>query len=222
MVSSKANDIAEGTVDVVGLRMVSPAISRLKTRRRHRQAGGPVPAPFVENAPCWDGWAPSSPRVRWGRCAAGWIRAARQWRHFFWALKGVVVKSHGGTDAIGFRPAPSTWRSGVVKADINTRIVAERAPAHRSGAGMIRAPGDRLRRLPAANRADQRRTGQKKSTPPTNGSARRTGIRERHIAGPRARRPPILPWAASRAALAGCRYRCQRTRHGDRRHHHTG
>ena len=44
----------------------------------------------------------------------------------FLGLKGVVVKSHGGTDAIGFASALDMAIS-VVKADINTRIVAERA-----------------------------------------------------------------------------------------------
>jgi phosphate acyltransferase len=44
----------------------------------------------------------------------------------FLGLKGVVVKSHGGTDAIGFASAVDMAIS-VVKADINSRIVAERA-----------------------------------------------------------------------------------------------
>src|SRR6201989_3309620 len=44
----------------------------------------------------------------------------------FLGLKGVVVKSHGGTDAIGFASALDMAIS-VVKADINTRIAAERA-----------------------------------------------------------------------------------------------
>ena len=44
----------------------------------------------------------------------------------FLGLKGVVVKSHGGTDATGFASALDMAIS-VVKADINSRIVAERA-----------------------------------------------------------------------------------------------
>ncbi len=44
----------------------------------------------------------------------------------FLGLKGVVVKSHGGTDAIGFASAVDMAIS-VVRADINSRIVAERA-----------------------------------------------------------------------------------------------
>ena len=44
----------------------------------------------------------------------------------FLGLKGVVVKSHGGTDALGFASALD-MAINVVKADINTRIVAERA-----------------------------------------------------------------------------------------------
>jgi glycerol-3-phosphate acyltransferase PlsX len=42
----------------------------------------------------------------------------------FLGLKGVVVKSHGGTDAIGFASAIDMAIS-VVKADINSRIISE-------------------------------------------------------------------------------------------------
>ena len=44
----------------------------------------------------------------------------------FLGLQGVVVKSHGGTDAIGFASALD-MAIDMVKADINSRIVAERA-----------------------------------------------------------------------------------------------
>jgi glycerol-3-phosphate acyltransferase PlsX len=44
----------------------------------------------------------------------------------FLGLKGVVVKSHGGTDAIGFASALDMAIT-MAKADINTRITADRA-----------------------------------------------------------------------------------------------
>ena len=44
----------------------------------------------------------------------------------FLGLKGVVVKSHGGTDAIGFASALDMAIT-MARADINTRITADRA-----------------------------------------------------------------------------------------------
>ncbi|HWA68578.1 MAG TPA: phosphate acyltransferase PlsX [Rhizomicrobium sp.] len=54
----------------------------------------------------------------------------------FLGLNGVVVKSHGGTDAVGFASAID-MAIDMAKADINTRITAERraiSAAHHSGA----------------------------------------------------------------------------------------
>ena len=44
----------------------------------------------------------------------------------FLGLNGVVVKSHGGTDAIGFASALD-MAIDMAKADINARITADRA-----------------------------------------------------------------------------------------------
>ena len=45
---------------------------------------------------------------------------------FSWGLNGVVVKSHGGTDALGFASAID-MAIDMAKADVIPKIVADRA-----------------------------------------------------------------------------------------------
>ena len=52
----------------------------------------------------------------------------------FLGLNGVVVKSHGGTDAVGFASALD-MAIDMVKADINARITADRSAIAAESAG---------------------------------------------------------------------------------------
>ena len=119
----EGNDIAEGTVDVVvtdgftgniALKTAegtAKLVGQFLKRSLKRSLLGQIGA-FIASG------ALSALRRRLDpRAANGGI---------FLGLKGVVVKSHGGTDSIGFASALDMAIS-VVKADINGRIVAERA-----------------------------------------------------------------------------------------------
>jgi glycerol-3-phosphate acyltransferase PlsX len=119
----EGNDIAEGTVDVVVTDGFTGNIA-LKTAEGTAKLVGQ----FLRR---------SLKRSMLGRLgafiASGALGALRRRLDpraanggIFLGLKGVVVKSHGGTDAIGFASALDMAIS-VVKADINSRIAAERA-----------------------------------------------------------------------------------------------
>ena len=119
----EGNDIAEGTVDVVVTDGFTGNIA-LKTAEGTAKLVGQ----FLRR---------SLTRSLLGRIgafiASGALGALRRRLDpraanggIFLGLKGVVVKSHGGTDAIGFASAIDMAIS-VVKADINSRIAAERA-----------------------------------------------------------------------------------------------
>jgi len=119
----EGNDIAEGTVDVVVTDGFTGNIA-LKTAEGTAKLVGQ----FLRR---------SLTRSLLGRLgafiASGALGALRRRLDpraanggIFLGLKGVVVKSHGGTDAIGFASAIDMAIS-VVKADINSRIAAERA-----------------------------------------------------------------------------------------------
>ena len=77
---------------------------------------------------------------------------------FSWASNGVVVKSHGGTDAIGFASALD-MAIDMAQAGIIARIVADRAASTRRRAGggrfVIRSADHRLRRLSAGQHRHQ-------------------------------------------------------------------
>jgi glycerol-3-phosphate acyltransferase PlsX len=117
----EGNDIAEGTVDVVVTDGFTGNIA-LKTAEGTAKLVGQ----FLKR---------SLKRSLMGRLgafiASGALGALRRRLDpraanggIFLGLKGVVVKSHGGTDAIGFASAIDMAIS-VVKADINSRIVSE-------------------------------------------------------------------------------------------------
>ncbi len=119
----EGNDIAEGTVDVVVTDGFTGNIA-LKTAEGTAKLVGQ----FLRR---------SLTRSLLGRIgafiASGALGALRRRLDpraanggIFLGLKGVVVKSHGGTDAIGFASAVDMAIS-VVKADINSRIAVERA-----------------------------------------------------------------------------------------------
>ena len=79
---------------------------------------------------------------------------------FFLGLNGVVVKSHGGADAVGFASAVD-MAIDMARADINARITADRSritaesAGARAGGIMIRSPRHRLRRLSAVQHRHQ-------------------------------------------------------------------
>ena len=117
----EGNDIAEGTVDVVVTDGFTGNIA-LKTAEGTAKLVGQ----FLKR---------SLKRSLMGRLgaliASGALGALRRRLDpraanggIFLGLKGVVVKSHGGTDAIGFASAIDMAIS-VVKADINSRIISE-------------------------------------------------------------------------------------------------
>ena len=80
----------------------------------------------------------------------------------FLGLNGMVVKSHGGTDALGFASALD-MAIEMAEAGINKRIIADRAgiaTGRGGGSVVIRSEVDRLRRLSARHRGDQQRPRQ--------------------------------------------------------------
>jgi glycerol-3-phosphate acyltransferase PlsX len=119
----EGNDIAEGTVDVVVTDGFTGNIA-LKTAEGTAKLVGQ----FLRR---------SLKRSLFGQLgafiASGALGALRRRLDpraanggIFLGLKGVVVKSHGGTDAIGFASALDMAIT-MAKADINTRIIADRA-----------------------------------------------------------------------------------------------
>src|SRR6185437_10078588 len=119
----EGNDIAEGTVDVVvtdgftgniALKTAegtAKLVGQFLRRSLKRSLAGRIGA-FIASG------ALGALRRRLDpRAANGGI---------FLGLKGVVVKSHGGTDAIGFASALDMAIS-MAKADINSRITRDRA-----------------------------------------------------------------------------------------------
>ena len=119
----EGNDIAEGTVDVVVTDGFTGNIA-LKTAEGTAKLVGQ----FLSR---------SLRRTLFGQIgafiASGALNALRRRLDpravnggIFLGLKGVVVKSHGGTDAMGFASALDMAIT-MAKADINTRITADRA-----------------------------------------------------------------------------------------------
>jgi len=118
----EGNDIAEGTVDVVvtdgftgniALKTAEGTarlVSQFLRQSLKRSLLGRVGAIFASGA------LNTLRRRLDPRASNGGI---------FLGLNGVVVKSHGGTDAIGFASALD-MAVDMVKADINTRIIADR------------------------------------------------------------------------------------------------
>jgi glycerol-3-phosphate acyltransferase PlsX len=119
----EGNDIAEGTVDVVvtdgftgniALKTAegtAKLVGQFLRRSLKRSLFGQIGA-FIAS-----GALVALRRRLDPRAANGGI---------FLGLKGVVVKSHGGTDAIGFASALDMAIT-MAKADINSRIIADRA-----------------------------------------------------------------------------------------------
>ena len=119
----EGNDIAEGTVDVVVTDGFTGNIA-LKTAEGTAKLVGQFLRRSLKRT--WMGQLGAF-------IASGALGALRRKLDpraanggIFLGLKGVVVKSHGGTDAIGFASALD-MAIAMAKADINSRITADRA-----------------------------------------------------------------------------------------------
>ena len=140
----EGNDIAEGTVDVVVTDGFTGNIALKTAEGTAKLVGQFLRRSLKRSHPGPDRRLHCLGRAQY---AAPQARSARrQWRHFS-GLGGVVVKSHGGTDAIGFASALDMAIT-MAKADINSRITADRAHVGH-GCRMIRARVIGMRRLSA-------------------------------------------------------------------------
>ncbi len=184
----EGNDIAEGTVDVVvtdgftgniALKTAegtAKLVGQFLRRSLKRSLLGQIGA-FIAS-----GALDALRRRLDPRAANGGI---------FLGLKGVVVKSHGGTDAIGFASALDMAIT-MAKADINTRITADRASDRARWRRMIRS---RVIGCGAflPERSSPMTIWPRSSTPPTIGSASAPAFASA-ASSAKARRPLTWRW----------------------------
>ena len=215
----EGNDIAEGTVDVVvtdgftgniALKTAegtAKLVGQFLRRSLKRSLLGRIGA-FIAS-----GALDTLRRRLDPRAANGGI---------FLGLSGVVVKSHGGTDAIGFAGA-STWRStwpGPTSMPASPPTAPASSLAQEAARIVIRTrvigcgaylPDNIVTNDDLAKTVDTSDEWIRE----------RTGIRQRHIVA--RRREDLRPGAGGGARGADrCRHRCRRTGHGHLRHHHAG
>ncbi len=194
----EGDDIAKGTVDVVVTDGFTGNIA-LKTAEGTARLVGSLSAPGAQAVAVW---ARLGAVDRLGRaatpCAASSIPRPRM-AAFFLGLNGVVVKSHGGADAMGFASAldmaiehGAAPTSMPASATDRSAIAAEAAGA-RAGIYDPR-PHHRLRRLSAGPTSSPTTIWPRAWIPRTRGSASAPASASA-ISPPRAKRPRIWRWA---------------------------